>query len=94
MVLNFFLKKQLSINSDIFIVLHELMYVPSGLIKLTEFRKLRSSIFCHDIKWLLMFCHEHAYVEFNGESVQLTEVGLQFYLKQKHHRANSMVDSL
>ena len=76
-------------NDGVFIMLHELMHMPKGNAEFCKLRKLLSSILSSDIKKLAVYCHLCNYVEFDGDNIQLTESGLEYYLDRK--RASSYV---
>ena len=94
MTLQVFTFRKFSVTGDAFAVLHLLMYLPGGSIKLDELRKSFASELSNDIKKIAMYCHQRAYIDFNGELIQLTDTGLQFYLEQKCYFSNHFTEAL
>lgn len=75
-----------SIDSDAIYLLHELMYQPSGNMRLTEMRKIHSSWLNSEPRIVLMHCMQNAFVSLEHEHIQLTELGLSHYLANSNDR--------
>lgn len=71
---------RMPMKSDIICLLHELMYQPQGNMRLNDVRKAQSLKLKVDARIVLMYCSQHSFVSIEQESIQLTDVGLNYYL--------------
>ncbi len=75
--------KQLTVDSEVFSVLHELAQIPGTSVGFKKLQRKLSAGINNDVKKLMLYCSQQAYVEYDGNSVQLTDAGLRYYLGQQ-----------
>lgn len=70
-----------SIKSEVIDLLHDLMYQPQGNINLCKLKQKHSHRLVHDLRYVLAYCTQKSFIILDNESAQLTDVGLDYYLK-------------
>ncbi len=68
-------------KTDTVVLLHELMYRPRGNIALKEIRRHAFPYFNNEARVVLIHCAQNSFIEVSDRSIQLTDCGLDYYLK-------------
>ncbi|RQW62788.1 hypothetical protein EES38_13785 [Vibrio viridaestus] len=70
----------ISIRSDVIYLLYKLVHQPQGDIELSEMMKKQVSWLTSDPRIVLMYCAQRAFISMVHNSIQLTDLGLNYYL--------------
>jgi thiamine pyrophosphokinase len=70
----------ISIRSDVIYLLHELVHQPRGNMELSEMRKKHVSWLTSDPRVVLMYCAQKSFISLVHNTIQLTVLGLRYYL--------------
>ncbi|KYN80475.1 hypothetical protein ATY37_08110 [Vibrio cidicii] len=78
-----YLKKTSAYQSEVLMLLHELMYTSKGCLSFRQLQAQLGSKVESDIRRLCLHGMLSNYIEFKSTSIQLTERGMKYYLEKQ-----------